>query len=318
MLVRRSRSPKDSVRQKQSVLRSRSPKDSVRNSERPCSQKDSTRRYGCKTPMQQSISIRRSGRRSPTQSVNQTLNQSASIRRSGRCSPNQSISIRRSVRRSPEQSRADHTEHSIRETIQMSTKTKPIKADLMKSRAELENPKSKKKFSNHRQQKKSRSISPEQSNLGGSRHADSRHADSRHARTQQMPTKIPLTQRQKSLSKYDDSHTVNRQQKEEMKSQIIEANKVSRLRIDTRDHRIKSKKVTDWMDWVRDTKRYFTNNIILYDNHSDPVKEFIMKQDNQNVNYTEKTKVSEYGNIHDVKMMNEARRHYAVSKKEPE
>jgi hypothetical protein len=45
------------------------------------------------------------------------------------------------------------------------------------------------------------------------------------------------------------------------------------------------------MDWVCDTKRYFTNNIILYDNHSRPVKELIMKQDNPNVNYTEKTKL---------------------------
>ena len=102
-----------------------------------------------------------------------------------------------------------------------------------------------------------------------------------------------------------------------MKSQIIEANKVTRLKIDTRDLRIKSKKVGDWMEWVKDTKRYFTNNIILYDNHSGPVKEFIMKQDNQSVNYTEKTKVREYGNIHDVKMMNEARRHYVDPSKEP-
>ena len=146
--MRRSRSPKDSVRQKQSVRRSRSPKDSVRNSERPCSQKDSTRRSGRKTPTHQSISIRRSGRKSPTQSENQTLNQSASIRRSGRRSPNQSISMRRTARRSPSHSRQNKTEHSIRDTVQMSTKTKSIKADLMKSRAELENPggKSKKKI----------------------------------------------------------------------------------------------------------------------------------------------------------------------------
>jgi hypothetical protein len=77
--------------------------------------------------------------------VNKTLNQSASIRRSDRRSPKQSIFIRRSGRKIPEHSRADHTENSIRDTIQMSTKTKSIKADLMKSRAELENPKSRKK-----------------------------------------------------------------------------------------------------------------------------------------------------------------------------